>query len=188
MAAQGEFVKPHPLLTRFLRSLLPVHTRDSITGDLLEEFGERAQQSPRSAQQWYMRQVCSFVAVAPWFGCCVRASLTGLAAYAAACAAVLSTPVFAPGIAVAVVLLALPGIAFWVAYRTENFRAGLGASLATGVVMMGASVTLILTLGLRHPPKSATLLPMMVCSAVAAVSALAGKSARERMETPRLVP
>ena len=186
MAVESNFVNPHPMLTRLLRALLPEHSRDSITGDLLEEFQELAQTSPARARRWYALQVWSFVTAAPWFACAVRTSATWLAAFIAACIAVLASPVFLPAWGVAVFLFAIPCSAFFVAFRTQHFRAGFATSVATGLSMVSLAAALIRIFSLRHPPSAANVIPALLCVPLAAVFALAGKCAGERLEPTRL--
>ncbi len=177
---------PSRILTRLLRALLPPHTCDSITGDLLEEFCERSLTDSRGAQRWYARQVWSFVVAAPWFACAVRTSLGWFAVFALSCGWAIAAPVYTPGLAVFVFLLALPSIGFYVANRTENFRAGVTASVLAGSCMLALAVSLILYFGLRHPPASSTPVPFAIGLGLAAVSAFVGKCAAERMEHARL--
>lgn len=186
MAAEGNVMKPYPLLTRVLRALLPPHSRDAITGDLLEEFRERTSGGVGAAQRWYARQVWSFVTSATWFSCAVRTSSGWFAVFAVSCARTVSVPEFAPGSSVAVFLFALPSLAFYVARRTESFRAGFVAALLTGCAMFTLAVGLILKFHLRHPPASATPLPFAVCLGMAFVASLAGKCSAERLEPARL--
>lgn len=46
----------------WLRLLLPARDRDTVSGDLMEEYREtiRPQRSPLAANVWYLRQVLRF--------------------------------------------------------------------------------------------------------------------------------
>jgi hypothetical protein len=62
MAAESRAVKQPPSwATALLRALLPARDRDTITGDLFEEYSERLPRSAGVARNWYIRQVLSFV-------------------------------------------------------------------------------------------------------------------------------
>lgn len=51
---------PAAWMEGLLRFLLPASDRDTITGDLREEFQDRAGADPQRARLWYLRQICSF--------------------------------------------------------------------------------------------------------------------------------
>ena len=53
-------IHPPAWMEHLLRMVLPAHNRETIAGDLREEFHDRAaSQSARRAQLWYLRQVVS---------------------------------------------------------------------------------------------------------------------------------
>lgn len=56
---------PPPWAEQLLRLVLPPVDRDTITGDLLEEYQEtiRPMQRPAGARRWYLRQVASLILV-----------------------------------------------------------------------------------------------------------------------------
>jgi hypothetical protein len=62
MAFKGGAVNQPPRWAQaLLRALLEPRDRDTIAGDLLEEYRDRLAHSPAPAKAWYIRQVLSFV-------------------------------------------------------------------------------------------------------------------------------
>ncbi len=62
MALGGGAVNQPPRWAQaLLRALLEPRDRDTIAGDLLEEYRDRLAHSPAPARAWYIRQVLSFV-------------------------------------------------------------------------------------------------------------------------------
>ena len=76
---------PPWLLERMLRYCLPARDRETISGDLLEEYAE--EQIPRigwlRANIWYLRQVISFLSVRILGGPSMKASLTCMSLFTA---------------------------------------------------------------------------------------------------------
>ena len=58
---RSEHMNPPAWMEHLLRLLLPAHDRETIAGDLREEFHDRAaSQGTRRAKLWYLRQLVSF--------------------------------------------------------------------------------------------------------------------------------
>jgi len=59
---QSERINPPAWIENLLRTFLSAHNRETIAGDLREEFSDRAaQHGAASAKLWYLRQTVSFV-------------------------------------------------------------------------------------------------------------------------------
>jgi hypothetical protein len=152
MAAGVDVVNPQAPprgLERLLLWCLPQRDRETISGDLLEEY--REVQLPRrgtiGANIWYLRQFLGFLAVRSFGGSTIRASLTWLSlctALAGAWLAVMENILRHPGYAersVAAACIVIQGLAtilflMWQGHRL--FRLIILVA-AAGVAVLGAA-------------------------------------------------
>jgi len=140
---------PPRWLEKLLLQCLPVRNRESISGDLLEEY--RQVQVPRlgpmRANLWYLRQLISFLVAGTFGGSNMRASLTWisvLTALAGVWLAVMEHLLKHPGyaarsaIAAYIVIQGLATVLFlvWHGHPILRFLVQAGA---VSVVVLGAS-------------------------------------------------
>jgi hypothetical protein len=134
---------------------LPTQDRETISGDLLEEYREA--QLPRRgavlANLWYFRQLLGFLAVRSFGGSPMRASLTWmcvLTALAGAWLAVMENILKHPGyagrsaIAACIIIQAAATLLFLIWHGRPIFRAIVLAGAMGATVLGGAAVTHIL--------------------------------------------
>ena len=81
-------VGPPDWMERLLKSLLPVRDRETVVGDLTQEFREEklAELGPWRAIPWYLRQVASFVPARLRAALAQPVALSLLCAFTALCA------------------------------------------------------------------------------------------------------
>lgn len=162
MASGVEGVSPQApprwLETLLLRSL-PPRDRETISGDLLEEYREvqLPQHGPIRADIWYARQLISFLAARSFGGSTMRASLTwmsALTALAGVWLAVMENILKHPGyagrsaIAACIVIQGLTTVLFLMWHGRTIFRVIVLAG-AVGVAVLGA-VSIIRILNAPH--------------------------------------
>jgi hypothetical protein len=143
----------HPAPPRWLERLLlwclPVRDRETISGDLLEEYREvqLPRRGPMQANIWYLRQLLGFLAVRSFAGSTMRASLTWMSVFTAlagvwlaAMENILRHPGYAERSLVAgcIVIQGLATILFLMWHGRPIFRAIVLAG-AVGVTALGAS-------------------------------------------------
>lgn len=161
MAAGVEVVIPQApprWLERLLLWCLPERDRETISGDLLEEYREvqLPRRGPIGANIWYLRQFLGFLAVRSFGGSTIRASLTWLSvctALAGAWLAVMENILRHPGyaersvVAACIVIQGLATILFLMWQGRPLFRIIILVA-AVGVAVLGASaVVRILNFG-----------------------------------------
>jgi hypothetical protein len=139
-----------------------VRDGEMIAGDLLEEFREGGR-----GQWWYLRQVASFV----WCRetkLALRVCGMWFAAFCVTSVFAMTREAFAPAYGVAVFMFAVPSAGFYLARKTDWFWLALGASILLMFAMLAISAIVV------RPPGSFWF-PIALGSALASVSALAGK-------------
>jgi hypothetical protein len=150
---------PPRWLETLLQWCLSARDRETISGDLLEEYREVQLRDlgPLRANIWYTRQLLSFLAVRSFGGSTMRASLTWLCvltALAGVWLAVMENILKHPGyagrsaVAAAIVIQGLATVAFLMWHGHPVFR-GIVLAGAVGVVILGASA-IIRILGAPH--------------------------------------
>jgi hypothetical protein len=143
---------PPRWLETLLRWCLPARDRDSISGDLLEEYREAQlpQLGSVRANLWYLRQLISFLAVRSFGGSTLRASLTWmsvLTTLAGIWLGIMEQLLKHPGyaarsvVAAAIATQGLATILFLMWHGQRIFRALVLAG-AVGVVVLGASAVI----------------------------------------------
>ena len=149
---------PPRWLERLLLWCLPERDRETISGDLLEEYREvqLPRRGPIGANIWYLRQFLGFLAVRSFGGSTIRASLTWLSvctALAGAWLAVMENILRHPGyaersvVAACIVIQGLATILFLMWQGRPLFRIIILVA-AVGVAVLGASaVVRILNFG-----------------------------------------
>jgi hypothetical protein len=139
---------PRWLETLLLRSL-PARDRETISGDLLEEYREvkLPHLGPMRANIWYARQLISFLAARSLGGSAMRASLTWMSALTVLSGvwlAVMENILRHPGhagrsaIAACIVIEGLATVLFLMWHGRPMFRVIILAG-AVGVALLGAS-------------------------------------------------
>jgi hypothetical protein len=149
---------------RLLRALLDPRNRDSIDGDLLEEYNERG-----AATAWYLRQVLSFVnarslARAPFASnpaiaqdwrpesqLVFRVAALWFMPLAVAAFAVFHSQL-APVSGVRLLFVCVAGAALHAAGRTGKAGLGIAASVATGLLTTGLMAGIFAAFDFPHPP------------------------------------
>jgi hypothetical protein len=140
---------PPRWLEAVLLRCLPARDRETISGDLLEEYREVQvpRLGPLRANLWYMRQLISFLVARSFGGSTMRASLTGmcvLTALAGVWLAVMEHILKHPGyagrsaIAAGIVIQGLATVLFLMWHGHPIFRVIVQAG-AMSVVVLGAS-------------------------------------------------
>lgn len=136
-----------------LRTVLAAAHRDSVSGDLLEEYRDRHGAASRAAaDSWYLRQAAGFVWRATWWWGALLASTV-----------IVRTALdwFVPPATFetrsAITTLTAVGLfsaaGFWTAWRTRSLGAGLLAGIAMSVISAALDLTASLVmLGIWHDP------------------------------------
>jgi hypothetical protein len=143
---------PPRWLERLLLWCLPVRDRETISGDLLEEYREvqLPRHGPARANLWYMQQLLGFLAVRSFGGSTMRASLTWLSVFTAlagAWLAVMENILRHPGyagrsvVAGCIVIQGLATILFLMWQSRPVFRVIVLAG-AVGVAVLGVAAIL----------------------------------------------
>lgn len=149
---------PRWLEALLLRSL-PSRDRETISGDLLEEYREvqLPHLGPLGANIWYARQLISFLAVRSFGGSTMRASLTWISAITALAGVwlalmeiILRHPGYAgrSAIAACIVIQGLATVLFLMLHGRAIFRVFVQAG-AVGAAVLGA-VAIIRILNAPH--------------------------------------
>ena len=102
-------------------------------------------------------------------------------------AVLLAVKPFFPALPAVVYLLSLPGVSFFIAHQTGNFRAAWITGIVTCACMLAAGIGLILAFHLPHPPRWSLVIPAAVSVGSVTVFAIAGKCASERIDDYKLV-
>ena len=153
------FISPPAWADALLRLLLPPESRESVSGDLLEEFRETIVPARgRAADAWYVKQVAGFL----WRACglpgvLVAAILTVRLLFDAWAPVVYTRGLVHPRSAVmSWMLMATFAIAScWQTWRTGHLRAGVLVALAVaaiGGVLSGAGA--LLFIAIWHDPST----------------------------------
>jgi hypothetical protein len=140
---------PPRWLETVLQRCLPARDRETISGDLLEEYREVQvpRLGPMRANIWYMRQLISFLVARSFGGSTMRASLTWmclLTALAGVWLAVMEQVLKHPGyagrsaIAACIVIQGLATLLFLMWHGHPIFRVIVQAG-AVGVFVLGAA-------------------------------------------------
>lgn len=173
----------HPAPPRWLETLLlrclPARDRETVSGDLLEEYREA--QLPHlgrmRANLWYARQLLGFLAAGSFGGSAIKASLTWMSVFTALAGlwlAVMENILRHPGydaraaLAGGIVIQALATVVFLMWHGRPVFRVVLRLG-AVGVVLVGASALIRII----HAPHFEGFV-FLVASALIAQGALAG--------------
>jgi len=152
VAAGAEGVTQHGpprWLETLLLQCLPARDRETISGDLLEEYREVQwpRHGPMRANIWYLRQLLGFLAVKSFGGSTMKASLTWMSVITALAGAwlavmehVLKHPGYAERSAVAgcIVIQGLVTVLFLMWHGRPIFRVIVLAG-ALGVAVLGAA-------------------------------------------------
>lgn len=143
---------PPRWLETLLRWCLPARDRDSISGDLLEEYREAQlpQLGSVRANLWYLRQLISFLAVRSFGGSTLRASLTWMSVLitlAGIWLGIMEQLLKHPGYAarsVVAAAIATQGLAtiFFLMWHGQRIFRALVLAGAMGVVVLGASAVI----------------------------------------------
>src|SRR5258706_2749083 len=146
--------QPPPWADALLRTVLSVDARDSVSGDLLEEYrdGILPTRGRGAADRWYVRQVTGYL----W-----RSTRWWALAFAGAFVARTSLDALVPTtdfstrsfVSTACGVALLASGACWVSWRCRSIRAGVIAAVVTSLLAAVFSVfgTSVL-LALRHDP------------------------------------
>ena len=138
-----------------LRSLLKPEDRESVSGDLLEEFRETVVPSRGRvrANVWYVGQVAGFVWRRAWLASVLlTASVLGRAAldwWLSPTTEFYARATVSTWFAISI----FTGIGWWSAWRSRSVAAGALAGLATGIISaIVVDVVALVTLALWHDP------------------------------------
>ena len=138
-----------------LRSLLKPEDRDSVSGDLLEEFRETVVPSRGrvGADIWYVRQVAGFVWRRAWLSGVLLAA-AGLGREALDWWLSPTTDFYARAtVSTWLAISIFTGAGWWSAWRSGSVAAGALAGLATGVISaIVVDVVSLAELALWHDP------------------------------------
>jgi len=136
---------PPRWLESALLSCLPERDRDTISGDLLEEY--REEKLPHlghlRANVWYMRQLLSFLFVRSFGGSTMRASLSWMSIFTALAGvwlAVMENVLKHPG---HTERTAIAAFIVFQALATVLFLMGLGRAIFRTIVQLGAVVVIL---------------------------------------------
>jgi hypothetical protein len=140
---------PPRWLETLLQRCLPARDRETISGDLLEEYREvqLPRLGPLQADLWYLRQLLGFLAVKSFGGSTIRATLTWMSvitALAGVWLAVMENLLKHPGypqrsaIAACIVIQGLATLLFLMWHGRATFRVIVLAG-AVGAAVLGAS-------------------------------------------------
>ena len=136
-----------------LRMMLKPEDRESVSGDLLEEYRDSVhpERGPWRADAWYLRQVAGFVWRAAWvWGVLLAASFVGrdtLDWWLAPTNDFYARSIVSTAVAVAV----FSGAGLWTAWCSRSVRASALAGAATGAIAAALiTLTSLGQLAVRH--------------------------------------
>ena len=118
-----------------LRMVLPPRHRETVSGDLLEEYRERVlpARGVRRADSWYVRQTAGFVLRATWWwGALSAAAVMARDAFDWFVPPETFTARASATTYTAIALFLAAG--FFTSWRTRSLRAGVLAGIATGLI------------------------------------------------------
>jgi hypothetical protein len=137
MTSEASTTLPPRWAESLLRLLLSPADRDSVSGDLLEEYRESIVPAGRNADRWYVRQVAGYVLRKVWMG----GALVGAILVTRYLFDSLSPVHYTPGVIhprSAIMSDALMATfafgAFWRAWRSGHIRSGVLVALSMGVL------------------------------------------------------
>lgn len=163
--------EPPDLAESLVSLLVPARTRDSVVGDLLEEYREQASRhGARAADAWYWRQTVGFLwSASAWCGVGIGTTLT----------ARMMIDVLAPSNQLhdRALVTTLVAMAIFAAF---GFRLGYATRRVPGAVIMAVAASAIATIGAL----AATLLAMGVASALVHPGADAWAGLYEGLDIP----
>jgi len=148
-------LNPPAWAEQVLRMLLKPEDRESVSGDLLEEFRETVVPSRGrvGADVWYVRQVAGFVWRRAWLpGALLAAAVLGREAldwWLSPTTEFYARATVSTWLAIAI----FAGAGWWSAWRSRSVAAGALAGLATGVISaIVVDVVSLAELALWHDP------------------------------------
>lgn len=120
-----------------LRLLLDARDRDTISGDLLEEYREEVMKTrgPLAARFWYVRQILSFISPATW-GFAIGLAAGGLSLISTAVAPLADDTEGTVGLWFGGLLVLWGLVGFSAARRRHSFRDAVTAAAIAGLVTM----------------------------------------------------
>jgi hypothetical protein len=154
MRETGEQPCPPSWAEAVLRTLLQPQDRESVSGDLLEEYraGVFPSRGRLRADRWYVRQVMGFLWRATWqwgvllaAASIIRGALDWFVPPASFYARAIVTTYTAIGLFLAA--------GFWTAWRTRSLGAGILAGLGMGVIAAAIDMAgTAIMIGIWHDP------------------------------------